>query len=354
MLKKQETKKILRKELYDLVWSKPIMDIAKEFGISDRGLGKVCERYDIPKPPRGYWQRISAGERITIPKLKAKDNIYQETVYIQVNTKETASEDINDKVNKQLEKPIILPQKINKLHPLVKQTEKSVCVELRYRRNLILNTLFKKLEESEYKVEIKGECFKITFETERIYLKISEHYKELKRPLTEQEAKKKAFVFQKWFYEYEATGKLKLTLHEYEPDSYSASIYKSFMDKKDVLIEASINDIYTNILQMLLIKREKTIKEEIERNIREERTKQERIRKKKIEVLLTETQDFVLAKSIRDYIKSKEKAFSEGEVEMIDFEEWKQFGLNYAKELDSSFKPEVVVVDDNYSERSWY
>ena len=119
-------------------------------------------------------------------------------------------------------------------------------------------------------------------------------------------------------------------------------------------IEASINDIYTNVLQMLLIKREKTIKEEIERNIREERKKQERIRKKKIEVLLTETQDFVLAKSIRDYIKSKEKAFSEGKVEMIDFEEWKQFGLNYADELDSSFKPEVVVVDDNYSERRWY
>jgi hypothetical protein len=74
MIKEKITKTITRKELYDLVWTKPIIDISKEFGISDRGLGKLCERYDIPKPPRGCWQRLSAGEKIEIPKLpKIKD-----------------------------------------------------------------------------------------------------------------------------------------------------------------------------------------------------------------------------------------------------------------------------------------
>lgn len=353
MLKRQETKKISRKELYDLVWSKPIMDVAKQFGISDRGLGKVCERYDIPKPPRGYWQRISAGERISIPKLKAKDNIYQETVCIQVNTKETASNNVNAKVNNKLKNPIILPEKVDKLHKLVKQTEKSVRAELRDRRNLILNALFLKLEENGLEIEIKGECFRLIFEKERIYLKIREYLKESKRPLTEQEAKKKAFMYQKWYYEYEATGKLKLTLHEYEPDSYSGSIYASFIDKKGVLIEESINDIYTNILQMLLIKREKSIKEEKERKIREEREKQERIRKKKIEILLEETQGYVLARNIRDYIASKEKAYKAGNVKMINFDEWKTFGLEYVDSIDTSLKPEKEVVDD-YNKYNWY
>ena len=66
MIKKRIIKTITRKELYELVWTKPTMDISKEFGLSDRGLGKVCERYDIPKPPRGYWQKLSAGEKIKI------------------------------------------------------------------------------------------------------------------------------------------------------------------------------------------------------------------------------------------------------------------------------------------------
>lgn len=62
MIKEKITKTIERKELYDLVWSKPIMELSKEFGVSGRGLGKVCERYDIPKPPRGYWQKLEAGK----------------------------------------------------------------------------------------------------------------------------------------------------------------------------------------------------------------------------------------------------------------------------------------------------
>ncbi len=44
-----------RKELYDLVWKKPMVEIAKLYGLSDRGLAKLCERNGVPVPPRGYW-----------------------------------------------------------------------------------------------------------------------------------------------------------------------------------------------------------------------------------------------------------------------------------------------------------
>lgn len=46
-----EQKTLTRKELYKLAWKKPIMHIAKEFGFSDRGLGKLCAKYEIPIPP---------------------------------------------------------------------------------------------------------------------------------------------------------------------------------------------------------------------------------------------------------------------------------------------------------------
>ncbi len=53
-----------RQELYDLVWSEPKAVLAKRLGISDVGLGKVCQRANIPVPPRGYWALRSAGKPV--------------------------------------------------------------------------------------------------------------------------------------------------------------------------------------------------------------------------------------------------------------------------------------------------
>ena len=115
-------------------------------------------------------------------------------------------------------------------------------------------------------------------------------------------------------------------------------------------IETKVNDIYLLIIELLLTKREKRLKREEETRLRKERAKQERIKKKKQEIILEETQSFVLAKNIRDYVESKEAAFKDGKVKMIDFEKWKNFALNYADEIDSSFtaEQEIVVEDNSY------
>ena len=46
-----------REELYQLVWAEPITTLAKQYGLSDVGLAKVCKRHKIPKPERGYWAK---------------------------------------------------------------------------------------------------------------------------------------------------------------------------------------------------------------------------------------------------------------------------------------------------------
>jgi hypothetical protein len=53
---------LTRQTLYDLVWSKPMSDLAKEFNISDVGLAKRCRAVDVPIPYRGYWARKAAGQ----------------------------------------------------------------------------------------------------------------------------------------------------------------------------------------------------------------------------------------------------------------------------------------------------
>jgi len=51
-----------RKELYDLVWSEPMMRLARRYGISDVGLAKICRKCNIPRPPRGYWAKKQVGK----------------------------------------------------------------------------------------------------------------------------------------------------------------------------------------------------------------------------------------------------------------------------------------------------
>jgi len=48
--------------------------LAGEFGMSDRGLAKLCARHHIPVPPRGYWAKVAAGEKPPVPPfLELKD-----------------------------------------------------------------------------------------------------------------------------------------------------------------------------------------------------------------------------------------------------------------------------------------
>ena len=58
-----------RSALFDRVWSVPVDKLAKEWGLSGRGLAKACRRLQIPVPPRGYWARVAAGQRVRRPKL---------------------------------------------------------------------------------------------------------------------------------------------------------------------------------------------------------------------------------------------------------------------------------------------
>ena len=49
--------RLTRAELYEKVWATPMRSLAKEFGLSDVGLAKVCRKHNIPVPPVGYWRR---------------------------------------------------------------------------------------------------------------------------------------------------------------------------------------------------------------------------------------------------------------------------------------------------------
>ncbi len=58
-------RRFTRQEFYDLVWSKPITHIAKDFGLSDVAIHKICKKNGVPNPPLGYWAKKASGKPVT-------------------------------------------------------------------------------------------------------------------------------------------------------------------------------------------------------------------------------------------------------------------------------------------------
>ena len=63
--------RISREELYKEIWSEPATKLARRYEVSSSYLARVCEGLNVPHPPRGYWARKAAGEKMAIPPLPA-------------------------------------------------------------------------------------------------------------------------------------------------------------------------------------------------------------------------------------------------------------------------------------------
>lgn len=61
--------KLDRAMLFERVWAEPVAKLAEAWGISGPGLAKACRRLQIPVPPRGYWAKVQAGQRVRRPRL---------------------------------------------------------------------------------------------------------------------------------------------------------------------------------------------------------------------------------------------------------------------------------------------
>lgn len=124
-----------RKELYNLVWSKPLTQLAKDFGLSNNGLRKICKKYDVPLPKMGHWQKVQYGKKVELEKLGHFDKW--------TNTKITIHESEADdeehyltKVARRVKeielacsKFLPVPESLTKPHPLVKVAKENLSTK---------------------------------------------------------------------------------------------------------------------------------------------------------------------------------------------------------------------------------
>lgn len=61
--------RLIRERLYALVWDKPMRTLARELGLSDVALHKICRKHSIPTPPVGYWAKKTHGKRVDVTPL---------------------------------------------------------------------------------------------------------------------------------------------------------------------------------------------------------------------------------------------------------------------------------------------
>jgi len=123
---------LTREELYAQVWAEPMTSLAQRYGLSDRGLAKICTRMGIPVPGRGYWARVQSGQvplQAKLPKIKARQKAVvnlNKRGHILEETKEL--QDVTGYIESEMhpENQITVPDALVDPLPVVEKTAKSL------------------------------------------------------------------------------------------------------------------------------------------------------------------------------------------------------------------------------------
>lgn len=349
---KKDLKSLSRKELYDLVWKKPLMQIAKEYGLSDRGLGKLCEKHGIPTPPRGYWQKIASGQKIKRPPLLFSEIDNEGSKILQPRVKtalsnnnviedETLSKEIKEVIEfeKLPENKIKVPAKMleEEYHKAIKRRlfdrkhwDKTPLNSKDKRIFKILTTLLKALEQRGYNVCCNNSIYDIEIQNrlESVRISISNHIKTFKRELTQEEIDK-GYYKRNWIFDKETTKYLEITIcNSYGRDP------KHIIETDDIKLENLLNTAVIEITSIILKDRSSRLKRE--KLEHEYYLQQVAIRKKeeRREELLIEIENKTTADKIRNYVSRCEEGYKFGKFKRPDFVFWKKWALNYADEID--------------------
>jgi hypothetical protein len=69
---------VSREKLHEEVWAEPMTTVAKRYEVSSTYLARICERLNIPRPGRGYWQQRAVGAEVEsdpLPEAQPGDEI---------------------------------------------------------------------------------------------------------------------------------------------------------------------------------------------------------------------------------------------------------------------------------------
>jgi hypothetical protein len=338
-----------REKLYAEVWSKPMIKLAREYGLSDNGLRKICKKLRIPVPPVGYWAKLQHGKKVDRMPLPPAHN-FPTTHEIAQNrepkTKIVEPPELQEVIDFETreENRIKVPRDLIGPHSLVKRTKEAFirskrnhfgilepqaeCLDIRVseeslnRTLRILNSLIWALLERGIHVEIGKDRGKrqtiLTVWGQKILMRISEKIDQRDFTIEEIKAieKRQGYFFKSR--KYAPNGKLTLKAFE---EGYG-TVSREFTDSEQTLIEDKLNKFIVSLFYLSVRLKRKRLEleeiwrqNEIERQQEEQRRKAIRIESHKVDLLFKVAESWNKAERLRGFVNAvKNSVAGSGEI----------------------------------------
>ena len=311
-----ESRTITREQLYDLVWSKPLRDVAPPLNLSDVGLAKLCDRYNVPRPKHGHWLRVRHGKSINKPLLPSSEGKFEEVIQLPA-VKHTALAVSSIKSipvsSKTRTHPLVVRCRrdykgasCNEYGRLVCRARKDLDVsKTQFPRALsLLNSMLHSLEEDGHAVQwsTTDNQIEVCVGEERISLSVTEPAIRSDHVLTPKELKDKKRYGTIWSrrWDYTPSGKLTLALS----GTRLYDVRSSWSDRKKETLEAQLPKILGGILRAsehMKLKRQESEERKLQWAVQERR----RQRLEKARTLFQQRVDAV-DQIVADYQKAEE------------------------------------------------
>lgn len=364
----QETT-IQREALYRRVWDQPMTKVAKEYGISDVALAKICKKLNIPYPWRGYWRRKETGKAVKPLPLPPNSDPTKQTVMIQRTIRPEVLAQMSEETIHRItaeqapEQKIEVLDRLGKTHRLlsghltewrspkvdeygaiwsgeIRQLNIRVSPKSLSRALRIMNTLFTALEARGLQVWIQDgykRSLGVRINGDSIEFGLEERFQRIERP---EDKNRRSDPWGYRRYEYIPTGNLLLKITEWGADG----LQKTWSDGKTAKLETCLNDFVVGLLKVAEAVKARRLKQEQEERIRREaeRRRQEEVQKRQEELsrrqaLEQEAVNWAKAQQLRAYLSTLKDMLNanNGEIQSgSQADQWLVWAHQHADRLD--------------------
>lgn len=360
---------VSRQTLYTQVWSTPMARLAKEYGISDVALAKICKKLNVPYPGRGYWRRKETGKAVKQLPLPPNSDPAKQAVTIYPTIRPDSLEPVSEETTQRItaeqapEQKIEVPDRLGKTHRLLsgyltewrsasvdeygairsgslRQLNIRISPQHLSRGLRIINSLFSALETRGHQVGIQDgfrKAFAVRINGEPVQFGLEEKFQRIKR---QEKNNQRPDPWGYRRYEYMPTGLLALKITEWGADG----LQKVWSDGKTTKLETCLNDFIVGLLKVGEAVKARWLKQEQEAQLRREaeRRRQEEAMKREEELarrqrLEEEAANWAKAQQLRAYLAALKEMLTakHGEIQLGSHaDQWLMWAHQHANRLD--------------------
>lgn len=380
--------RLTRDELYRLVWKTPLSRLSERYGITGNGLAKICDRLNVPYPPRGHWTKVALGKKVIKTRLPKVDEATPQDVVIRPTSRSRITPAIPPKLQAELDRlradtnRAKVPSRLVKPHPIIanwlaerdrkleearlerdpwrtKMFAPKPFTPLEHRRHRILDALFKELQRHGAEISEDGDrSLHVALLMEKIELQLREKQKQVRRPPTEEENRWEWNRKRGYVQELQPTGRLIFAIKTY----LGNGLRSEWLETDAAPMEGLLPDVVAGILTAAPFLAERTRKRDEERRLyeaaehrrheREQRQKLVRNRLRKFVKFAKQWRDIKLAQEFLATLRvaQLDPGRKVGDKTLLQWVDWTEANL---REVDPLQQGAVSIFSDIAEVTAW-